>query len=40
MEGREFDLVRRPDVDQEDVVLAVLHQFPQSRLELGAAPPR
>jgi len=36
----QLDFVRRSDIDQEDVVLTILYQFTQSRLELGAAAAR
>src|SRR6202040_429987 len=37
---RQLDLVRRTNIDQEDVIFAVLHQFTQSRLQLGTTPAR
>src|SRR5579885_383543 len=37
---REVDPVRRPDVDEEDMVLPGLHQLAQPRLQLGPPPPR
>src|SRR5579885_863264 len=36
----QLDFIRWPDINQEHVVLAVLYQLAQPRLELGAAPPR
>jgi hypothetical protein len=36
----QLDLVRGSDVDQQNVVLPILHQLTQSRLELGATPLR
>src|SRR5579885_2644894 len=36
----QLDFVRRSDIDQKHIVLAVLYQLAQPRLELGAAPPR
>src|SRR5579875_1785812 len=36
----ELDFIRRPDIDEQDMILAILHQLAQPRFELCAPPPR